>query len=1114
MDHPIFFAREHEAERLASLVSVYRGAMLYGATGAGKSSLINAGLLPRAVELGYRPERVRVQPRAGEALVIERIPTADDDSEPLPSLLAGSQDAAARVVLATADFEQRLQAACDEHRPLLVFDQFEELCTLFETDEAADVRRGIVDLLVRLLRSPLPVKLLFVFREDYLGKVKELLAACPELVDQALPLAPLAPDTLPTIIRGPFERYPDHFERELQPALAGRLRAALSERFGADDLSLSEVQTVCLRLWQADDPDRLLAEKGVQGLLEDYLGEALDAFPPQTRFAAVALLGQMVTPGGTRNVISAGDLVERVREEDPALSRPLLEHALDRLDRESRLVRRERRRDLDLYEITSEFLVPWISDRRTEARRLRERRRDRRRLLVLGATVGALLLVVAAFAVLAVRAQRESDRASRAARSVELLALSSASSAQTGKRLDVSLLLALGAYAKDRRLQSLDALMKALVAARSSGSAAIMHGHSGAVMAVAVSPRGGRVASGGADGTVRLWSTRTHRQIGRTLRGHDDRVNDVAFSPDGRLLASASDDGTARLWDLSTHSQRGRPMGERGDGVIALAFSRDSRTLASATWAGAVRRWRVDRHQQVGPTLHVHSIDRAAFSRGGRLLVTGSEQGAVRLWSIVGHRRLAVLGRHARSVFGAAFSPDGRLAASASDDGTVRLWSVATRRPAGLALRGPGGAGFSSVAFSADGRTLAATSWDRAIELWNVGSHRLVRTLHTGTDSGAGVAFGPAGRTLAVVGWDETVRLWSLGERHGFSPPLVGHSGIVSDVAFSPDGRLLASAGYDDTIGLWSAAERRRLSVLRAGRGDVESVAFSPDRRPGPAGGLLASGADDHKVRLWSVARGRQVGRALTGHADAVSEVAFQPPDGRTLASASRDGTVRFWDVAKHQRLGPPLRVSRRDVGVSSLAFSSDGARLATGAGDGAIRLWKVDTRTPLGTLHGHTDAVLGVAFSPDGSRLASASADQTARMWSVATREQIGEPLRDHKDVVWDVAFSPDGRLLASAGGDAAVRLWSVDSGRSIGAPLADHADEVRAVAFSPDGTTLASASSDKTVRLWPGVLSRDLGDLRADVCRIVGASLSHAEWRRYVLSVPYRRTCPGVAR
>ena len=148
-------------------------------------------------------------------------------------------------------------------------------------------------------------------REDYLGKVKELLSACPELIDQALRITPPAAGALPTIIRGPFERYPGHFARQLSPALADRLVTVLAARFGAGDISLSEVQTVCLRLWQSDNPEALLAEKGPQGLLEDYLGEALEhAGSAETRRAASS---PAKTPQRSRHGTHAGSAQRSAR---------------------------------------------------------------------------------------------------------------------------------------------------------------------------------------------------------------------------------------------------------------------------------------------------------------------------------------------------------------------------------------------------------------------------------------------------------------------------------------------------------------------------------------------------------------------------------------------------------------------------------------------------------------------------------------------------------------------------------------------------------------------------------------------------------------------------------
>jgi hypothetical protein len=425
IDQPIFCARESETRKLVRSMTIYRGVLLYGASGSGKSSLINAGLIPELVNDGFYCERIRVQPRLGEEMIVERIPLTQDGRPPyLPSffedeedgqggmgdLLAkfvhsvlGEKETEARIVFPVADFLARLDAGARDRSVLLIFDQFEEFVTLFEEapqvqslQEAKKIQTAILSALVNLLRnSSLRVKLLFAFREDYLARLAALFRQCPDLTDQYLRLTPPDKGALLGIVRGPFksDRAREHFGREMSEEIVNGLAAEIEKRDDGDLLNLSEIEIVCDRLWHSDNPTQLLKKRGVQGLLEDYLSDELVRLK-DLRSPAVALLSRMVTSGGTRNVISEANLLDQVRQEEK-LPEDTLKTALIALEKDTRLVQRERRNRVYFYEIVSEFLVPWISRQKDLRAAARERRDLRRKALAVLVLIGLMSAALA-----------------------------------------------------------------------------------------------------------------------------------------------------------------------------------------------------------------------------------------------------------------------------------------------------------------------------------------------------------------------------------------------------------------------------------------------------------------------------------------------------------------------------------------------------------------------------------------------------------------------------------------------------------------------------------------------------------------------------------------------
>ncbi|HEU0012635.1 MAG TPA: hypothetical protein VFQ45_03090 [Longimicrobium sp.] len=563
VDRAIFFGREAEVRKLFRMATIYRGVLLYGDSGAGKSSLVNAGFIPLSVQEGMAPERLRVQPKPGREVVLERIPVGPGDGAPyLGSLLVeGTPDA--RIVLSAAELLERVRRAsrpfveADREaetlppRPLLIFDQFEEFVTLFEEapgEEAAPARAALLELLAGLLRDDaLPVKVLFVFREDYLAKLNLLFERVPELPDHFLRIAQLPPASLPAIIRGPFDRVEGLFPRELARPLAEKLRGALEQRSQQGLVNLTEVQIACLQLWEVDDPEALFERAGVEGLLSGYLEDALAGLPEELRDPAVVVLTRLVTAAGTRNVVSREDIAQRHAPGDPEPGTLAL--AVDALEKTA-LVRREARHNVYFYEITSEFLVPWIHGKRNERRARAEReavraaeRRKRRTAYAIGAVTLALAVLVFVVSFLVNSTERQVRWARAGQRSAQ------AAKARSDRARDAvrdTLRRTRGALGDARRALQVERGSARDSAARSTGAIATLLRDLAEVTRARDEALRGEQAGRAALDTAAAHSARRLAEISRSLNGviaeRDGLRRDSIAGAEARRTAAARHD--------------------------------------------------------------------------------------------------------------------------------------------------------------------------------------------------------------------------------------------------------------------------------------------------------------------------------------------------------------------------------------------------------------------------------------------------------------------------------------------------------------------------------------------------------------------------------------------
>ncbi len=1075
-DKDIFFGRGKEGRELYNLVSRNPMTLVFGKSGTGKTSLLNAGLFPLLRPAGFLPVRVRLV-YTGDALPpVEQVKLALQEAlreHGVRETRKGGTEAADPPGESETLWEyfhrvDHVDAEGKRVTPVVVLDQFEELFTvgkhhpgrealikelyyLVEDQLPEHLEEALLEgkLESGFLHSEIAVRLVLGLREDYLPHMKGLQERIPSLFRVMYRVIHLDGSRAREVMDRSGAFAGEEIKRDIllrfYPADAEPGRAISDERLEVEPVLLSLLCTEVYeqRLERLTDENKDVIISGFyHRVLESSGGEPLARW----------IEDHLLTSGGFRTPCY-------LDRESPY--REVVEDAI-----QHKLLRKLYIGEREHIEIIHDVLAPVIHEernRRLEAQKRRAFEKEIRRKRVLTGIISLATLIAVTLSILAFMQKSRADRQYRTAVSLRL-------ASESGVLLPMNntnaLRIAEAAYNIGRPAPPPAVQRTVAAAAYSTRERPFFKREirDGASLNSAVfSPDGAAILTTSFGGTAKLWDRKG--RLMAQFTGKRGELPTAVFSPDGAYILIACEDNTAKLWD-----RKGQLMAElKGHTrpVNSAVFSPDGAYILTASRDGTAKLW--DRKGQLMAELkgHTRPVKSAVFSPDGAAILTASWDNTAKLWDRKG-RVFAEFKRKTNTITIAVFSPDSadiltifqdnttmfsHPDGSPPDKNTAILWDRKGRILAEFEVNAED---VTSAVFSPDGAYILTASWDNTAKLWDR-KGRIIAEFKGHTNTVRSAVFSPDGASILTASDDNTAKLWN--RKGQLMAELKGHTRPVKSAVFSPGGAAILTASSDKTAKLWTPREQltaKLEGIVFPARGEV----ISPD------GAYILTTSWGNTAKLWNW-KGLIIAE-FKGHTDVINTAVFSP-DGAAILTASDDNTAKLWD--RKGQLSAELKGHTRPV--KSAVFSPDGAAILTASWDNTAKLW--DRKGQLmAELKGHTSPVMSAVFSPDGAAILTASLDNTAKLWD--RRGQLSAELKGHTRPVKSAVFSPDGAAILTASYDNTAKLW--DRRGQLRAELKGHTDFLTSAVFSPGGEAILTASDDTTAKLWDlqGKLLADL--------------------------------------